>query len=394
MDDLAIPSDPIWLSGADVRFDDFRRLVDRTTDPADWPRAARIERNIPIYDGARVRDAASEPAERRALTAEWATILATGPGVVVIAGAYPDKGPVDRATELFAGMIEAQHSAGTGGGDHFAKPGANDRIWNALQKHCLADPEGFALYYANETIALASEAWLGPDYQMTAQVNRVNPGGASQTPHRDYHLGFMSTEQAGRFPAHVHRLSPALTLQGAVAHGDMPVETGPTLLLPYSQLYPQGYLAFGDAPFQDWFAAHHVQLPLENGDALFFNPALMHGAGTNRSTDRFRMANLLQVSSAFGRAMESIDRARMSRALYPALTGLRAAGRLTDAQADNAIACCAEGYAFPTNLDTDPPIGGLAPKSQARLVREALRDGTSPETLATRLREAEDRRQP
>ena len=32
-----------------------------------------------------------------------------------------------------------------------------------------------------------------------------------------------------------------------------------------------------------------------------------------------RMANLLQVSSAYGRAMESVDRARMSAALYPAL---------------------------------------------------------------------------
>ena len=35
------------------------------------------------------------------------------------------------------------------------------------------------------------------DYQMTAQVNRVNPGGAAQTAHRDYHLGFMS-RRAGR----------------------------------------------------------------------------------------------------------------------------------------------------------------------------------------------------
>ena len=91
----------------------------------------------------------------------------------------------------------------------------------------------------------------------------------------------------------------------------------------------------------------------------------MHGAGTNRTTDRFRMANLLQVSSAFGRAMEAIDRTRMTLALYPALTRLRADGRLTETQADDAIAAAAEGYAFPTNLDTDPPIGGLAPKSQA-----------------------------
>ena len=49
----------------------------------------------------------------------------------------------------------------------------------------------FADYYANDVIALISEAWLGPDYQVTSQVNVVNPGGQAQTAHRDYHLGFM-----------------------------------------------------------------------------------------------------------------------------------------------------------------------------------------------------------
>ena len=51
------------------------------------------------------------------------------------------------------------------------------------------------------------------------------------------------------------------------------------------------------------------------GRAAFFNPALFHAAGNNRSADIRRMANLLQVSSAYGRAMESVDRAKMSAAL-------------------------------------------------------------------------------
>ena len=67
-----------------------------------------------------------------------------------------------------------------------------------------------------------------------------------------------------------------------------------------------------------------MQLPLAKGDAAFFNPALFHAAGTNRSKDIRRMANLLQVSSAFGRAMESMDRTRMSATLYPALRALQA----------------------------------------------------------------------
>ncbi len=103
---------------------------------------------------------------------------------------------------------------------------------------------------------------------MTSQVNVVNPGGAAQTAHRDYHLGFMADPQAASFPVHVHRLSPALTLQGAVAHTDMPVETGPTMYLPHSQKYLPGYLAFRRPEFREYFEAHHVQLPLRRADIL------------------------------------------------------------------------------------------------------------------------------
>ena len=55
-----------------------------------------------------------------------------------------------------------------------------------------------------------------------------------------------------------------------------------------------------------------MQLALAKGDAVFFNPALLHAAGENRSGNIQRMANLLQVSSAFGRALETLDRASLS----------------------------------------------------------------------------------
>ena len=124
----------------------------------------------------------------------------------------------------------------------------------------------------------------------------------------------------------MHALSQVLTLQGAVAHVDMPVESGPTLYLPHSQKFSHGYVAYQQPDFQAYFLAHHVQLPLSAGDAVFFNPALFHAAGTNHTSDVRRMANLLQISSAFGRAMETVDRARVVEATYPALLAARAAG--------------------------------------------------------------------
>ena len=51
------------------------------------------------------------------------------------------------------------------------------------------------------------------------------------------------------------------------------------------------------------------------------------------------------------------------------------------------IAACAEGYAFPTNLDLDPPIGGLAPKTPAALMAEAAQAGWSAEAFAKALDE-------
>ncbi|MBY5867521.1 phytanoyl-CoA dioxygenase family protein [Rhizobium leguminosarum] len=378
-------ADRVWLSEDACDLDDFRALEEKTTALADYPTASTVEKNVLIYDSRKVMTAAATPEGRRAVLAEICDAFGEGPGVVVFKRAYENTGIVDRASTIFDAIIEEQHRTATGGGDHFAKPGANDRIWNSLEKHCLADPANFAEYYGNAIVALASEAWLGPSYQMTAQVNRVNPGGSAQSAHRDYHLGFQSSKVIEQFPAHVHRLSPVLTLQGAVAHCDMPLESGPTLFLPYSQTYVPGYLALKRPEFRDYFETNHVQLPLEKGDVVFFNPALFHAAGTNRSADIKRVANLLQVSSAFGRAMETVNRERMSARLFPALKALQ--GRHSPDEIANAVAACAEGYSFPTNLDRDPPLGGLAPKTQAQLMHEALKQGWSDEAFTAALAE-------
>jgi ectoine hydroxylase-related dioxygenase (phytanoyl-CoA dioxygenase family) len=313
---------------------------------------------------------------------------------VVIEDAFADLAVVDAATEHFFAMVEEQRAGNTNAGDHFAKPGANDRIWNALEKLCLRAPEVFARYYASPVIALASEAWLGPCYQITSQINVVNPGGEAQSPHRDYHMGFQTADILAQFPAHVHRLSPVLTLQGAVAHCDMRVESGPTLYLPYSQAYDLGYFAWRRPEFIEYFDRHRIQLPLAKGDAVFFSPALFHAAGSNRTNDVKRIANLLQISSAYGRAMESVDRTRMSKALYPVLSALSADGGLTAQECANAVAACAEGYSFPTNLDRDPPLHGLAPETQAQLMLKAIGEKWSAEAFNEALEKQAWRRQP
>jgi hypothetical protein len=83
----------------------------------------------------------------------------------------------------------------------------------------------------------------------------------------------------------------------------------------------------------------------------------------------------------------------MVRATYPALLAMKAAGR-PQRELHNAVVATAEGYPFPTNLDSDQPIGSLAPPSQVDTVLAALAGDLTPEQLDVALRDQDDRRRP
>ena len=360
-----------YLSSNDCNLEKFSKSLDRELQKNEVPLSHDIQKNVPIYDVSKI-DFLSDT---KLLRTEWANILHKTSGVLVLKNAYPDTSIIDTASAIYDKIIADEKAATGDKADHFAASGANDRIWNSAQKLCQYDPQTFSKYFSNLAVDTACKAWLGPNYQMTAQINLVRPSGAAQSPHRDYHLGFQTKEIAESYPAHVHDLSPALTLQGAIAHVDMPIESGPTKLLPFSQIYRHGYLAFSQHDFREYFENNYIQIPLNKGDVLFFNPALYHAGGANISKNIHRMANLLQVSSAFGRAMESLNRSEMTRMLYPILA--KNSDKMNEAEINAAITSCSEGYSFPTNLDTAPPLDGLAPETQANLFRRALKEEMS-----------------
>jgi hypothetical protein len=132
-------------------------------------------------------------------------------------------------------------------------------------------------------------------------THNVRPGGKAQSAHRGYHLGFMQEVHAGEFPLHMHELSPILTLQGGVAHCDVP-------------------------------------------DALSGGAAVDAGGGF-------------------------------------------APGGM-----DAAVNAAAEGYAFPTHLDSDPPVGGRAPESMLFLFRRAMERGMVPEEFEAEMDKLAKRR--
>ena len=80
--------------------------------------------------------------------------------------------------------------------------------------------------------------------------------------------------------------------------------------------------------------------------------------------------------------METIDRRKMSKLTYPAALQAQSNGAMSAAELRAGIASIAEGYAFPTNLDTDPPKGGLAPETQQAAFLRALDERMSAEKFA------------
>ena len=78
--------------------------------------------------------------------------------------------------------------------------------------------------------------------------------------------------------------------------------------------------------------------------------------------------------------METIDTRRIAEAVYPAL--LEAVGDLDADSLEHVLIAATECYAFPTNLDRDPPVGGLTPPTQRDLVGDALAHRASPSELA------------
>ncbi|KAI4715797.1 PhyH-domain-containing protein [Aureobasidium sp. EXF-10727] len=344
------------------------KVCNRTVSKKDYPLTSDVQKNIPVYDLAQY---SSEKTAADKLQDEWYEILANGPGVFVVQNMYTDQSVLEATNDAFHQIIEREKSNTRG--DHFGH-GKNERIWNSFSKHGLQDPKSFVQYYSNPWLARICEAWLGQQYRITAQTNIVKPGGAAQTSHRDYHLGFQTVEGCSRFPKGIQYASQFLTLQGAVAQSDMPLESGPTRFLPFSHKLDSGYMAYRQPEFDQYFDEHWVSLPLKKGDGIFFNPALHHAAGNNTST-LDRSANLLQISSAFGKPMEHIDAIPLVRTCWPEIESLYKTQGLSD-RLETVISAIGEGYPFPTNLDNRPPApSGMAPSNEQDILREAIMAG-------------------
>ena len=373
----------VYFSQSDIDYDDLAKICSQKTLQEDYPFADSVSNNVVIYDANYLETFIGDSENELRLKTELHQVLEGGPGVFVIRNLYRHDA-IDQSNNIFEKIVESE---GNTSNDHFAS-GTNTRIWNAFQKVALEDPDAFISYYSNNLLKLVAESWCGPNSQMTAQVNIVRPGGEMQKPHRDYHLGFQENQVVELFPISAHRLSNYLTLQGGVAHTDMPLASGPTMVLPYSQQYELGYLAWRDNACTDFFNDNAVQNQMNKGDGIFFNPALLHGAGSNTTKDFHRIGNLLQISSPFGKTMERIDYLKIINRIYPLLLEHSINKTLSEKLIENVLVCATDGYAFPTNLDNDKNSNSkLQGMTMFELTKQSLLDMVNLENFSLKLLE-------
>lgn len=340
----------------------------------DYPLSNYIHNNVIIYDALKLQDV-----EEMKLKSEFNYALDKGPGVIAIKNMFSTN-TIDRMTTIFNNIIKNE-SFVSNESDHFNVGKKNVRVWNALEKTALMSPDTFIDYYSNNMLRIVSESWCGEGYEMTSQVNIVKSTGYGQKVHSDYHLGFQPLENILKFPQNVHLMSKYLTLQGAIAHTNMTHKSGSTMLLPFSHQYELSYIASKQKEFQDYFEENYIQIPLDKGDGLFFNPGLFHAAGKNHTLDINRCANLLQISSPFGKTMESVDHIRIMKKIYRKLLDKK----IPMNEKYNVCKSITDGYPFPTNLDTSVTVNGLLPLSQLDIIINSLDQNLSFEDFNTSL---------
>ena len=373
----------VYFSDSDIDYDELISICSQETIEANYPLSNSISNNVVIYDAKDFRSFVGNIEEEIKLKTEMYHVLESGPGVFVVRNLY-NEDVIDESNAIFEKIVKNESNSSN---DHFAA-GTNTRIWNSFQKVAMENQEAFINYYSNDLVKIIAESWCGPNSQMTAQVNIVRPGGEMQKPHRDYHLGFQENEVVEKFPISIHRLSNYLTLQGGVAHTDMPLESGPTVVLPYSQQYDLGYLTWRDTNFAGFFNKYSVQNSMSKGDGIFFNPAIFHAAGANITNNFHRIGNLLQISSAFGKTMEHIDYIKIITHIYPSLLDHIKNKTLSERLIENVLICATDGYAFPTNLDSDKNSDSkLQGMSMFDLTKQSLLDSLSPEKFKLKLLE-------
>ena len=147
-----------------------------------------------------------------------------------------------------------QRVEGGGAGDHFAPFGVNERVLERAGEARGDRARGVRRLLRQRRHRRRSRPrGSGRTTRSPRRSTSSNPAARRRAATATTTWASCTPRRSRAFPEHVQQLSPVLTLQGAVAHSDMPLESGPTMYLPHSQKYVPGYIAMNRPDFQEYF---------------------------------------------------------------------------------------------------------------------------------------------
>ena len=134
-------------------------------------------------------------ADRRALQTELIRALADGPGVVVFEGAF-DHDVVDRASEAFTALIDAQRAAGRRRGRPLRQGRRQRPHLERRAEARAARSRGLrrVLRQRRPRHGVRRPGWARATRSPHRSTSSI-PVAHAQVPHRDYHLGFVDDDQ-------------------------------------------------------------------------------------------------------------------------------------------------------------------------------------------------------
>ena len=216
-----------WIDEADCRLDEFRAEVTRDTDLADYPHAVDVREQRPRLLGGDRRDRRPAGAAGRADPC---------------AGRRARRGRASRALRRRRrrsrqrGVLRDHRGAAGGGRPRRATTSASPAPTTASgtpRRSWPCMPRGVRrlLRQRHARRGLRRPGWARATRSPRRSTSSI-PVAASRFRTATTTSASSRRTHLAAYPAHLHRMSPVLTLQGAVAHCDMPVESGPTMLLP------------------------------------------------------------------------------------------------------------------------------------------------------------------
>ena len=300
-----------FRSNADLDLDAFRALCEQEVDPALVPSASAVVQRVPVYDATALQAATARPEDRRAMMAELNDCLLDGPGVFAVEGMM-DPEAVDRATDVYWRIIEAERAAGLYTGSaaprrrsvislsRSPRPCSPAAPWSpsprrradavthrqprvaavlALWNHPGEDV--FGMIARCQRVAAGAELLLGGEvYHYHSKLTMKRPGGGGRWEwHQDYGYWY---QNGCLYP---DMLSVAIALEPATReNGCMQVLAGSHKLgrLEHGRVAGQT----GADPERVEQALERLELvhcEMEPGDALFFHANTLHCSAANNS---------------------------------------------------------------------------------------------------------------